>query len=332
MVVIERNGNEKRKLMHKNDKCVGCGICVQLCPTQSLELGPIADISRGKTNQDKIKIEKDSCVLCGLCASVCAFDALNLEIDGKNIQDLPNYPKWSHFSEIDEENCIYCGKCSYSCPQDAVFFQRNLPKPTDLIHGNISINEDDCLYCKICEELCPVSAITIKAIPESSTRTDLAVPNNIEVDLDKCVQCGVCKRACPQNAIKQVCDTCMYADELPEPEITGKTFIDNNCVYCGYCKELCPEDTIKVVKPFDGEMLIPEAEECKDCQDCIEVCPCNALEIKDGFLSLNEERCILCGACVNACPLDALQLRRSSMKLENITNASWQKIIGKLLE
>jgi 4Fe-4S ferredoxin len=124
----------------------------------------------------------------------------------------------------------------------------------------------------------------------------------------------------------------MYVNELPNAEITGKTFIENKCVYCGFCKEICPENTIEVVKPFDGEILIPEAEDCKDCKDCIEVCPCNALEIRDGFLNVNEERCILCGACVKACPLDALAVKRESMKLTNITSVSWQKIIGKLLE
>lgn len=333
MVFVERTGNESRKLTHNNEKCVGCGICTELCPTQSLDLGPIADIARGKSNVDYVKIHDDSCVLCGLCASVCPFGALDLEVNGENIEELPNYPKWTHYSKINEEDCIYCGKCSYGCPQDSVFFQRKLPNATDLIHGEISIDEDKCIYCKICEEMCPAGAITVKAIPEYKNRTELTVPNQIEVDLDKCVQCGVCKRACPQTAIKQVCSTCMYADEIPKPEITGKTFIENHCVYCGFCKEICPENTIEVVKPFDGEILIPEAEDCKDCQDCIEVCPCNALKIgDDGFLAVNEAHCVLCGACVNACPLDALVVKRTSMNLENINSASWQKIIGKLLD
>jgi NAD-dependent dihydropyrimidine dehydrogenase PreA subunit len=51
------------------DKCVGCGMCITVCPRAVLVM------------QDKraVIIDKDACIECGACKQNCAFDALTVD-------------------------------------------------------------------------------------------------------------------------------------------------------------------------------------------------------------------------------------------------------------
>ena len=333
MFNIERTGEEKRILSYADKKCVGCGICTEACPTSSLRLGPLVPIARGLIEMDLISVNQDSCVFCGLCSVACPFDALDLTIDGESIKDMGNYPFWETESEVDEEDCIYCGRCNEVCPRDSIIFERNLPNPADLVRGEIDIDKDKCIYCSFCADMCPAGAIKIENIPTSTVDK---VNNSIEVDISKCIFCGVCKRVCPENAIKQICATCMLADEIEVPEVTGKTIIlEDSCVNCSWCSEICPKDAITVVKPFEGTLELSENEDkiCKgdSCHACQDVCPCNAVTIVDGKSVTDLTFCNLCGACVTACPQDIRILSRTSMKLTNINSESWNEILNTLI-
>ncbi len=333
MFNIERNGEEHRNLSYKDNKCVGCGICTDVCPTSSLRLGPIVPIARGLIEMDLVSVNQDSCVFCGLCSVACPFDALSLSIDGESIKYNKNYPFWETESEVNDEECMYCGKCHEVCPRDSILFERHLPNPADLVRGEIEINKDNCIYCAFCADMCPAGAITIKNIPTSTV--DM-LNNSIEVDLSKCIFCGVCKRVCPENAIKQICSTCMLREEIEVPEITGETLIlEDSCVNCSWCSEICPVDAITVTKPFSGKLELIEEEEkvCKgdSCHACQDVCPCNAVSIVDGKSVTNLDFCNLCGACVTACPQDIRILTRTEMKLNNINSESWNEILNTLV-
>ena len=335
MFNIVRNGEENRELSYKDKNCVGCGICTEVCPTQSLRLGPIVPIARGLIDMDLISINSASCVFCGLCSVACPFDALHLSIDGTDVKNIQSYPVWHNESKIDDDECIYCGRCYSICPQDSIIFKRNLPNPVDLVRGEIDIDKDKCIYCSFCADLCPAEAINIKNVPTSSN--DL-LNNSIEVDFSKCIFCGVCKRVCPENAIKQVCSTCMLREEIKVPEITGETFIsEESCVNCSWCSEICPTDAITITKPFTGDLTLNEISEedklCKgeSCHACQDVCPCNAVTIVDNKAFTNLDFCNLCGACVFACPQNIRVLSRTSMNLDNINSDSWDDILKGLL-
>lgn len=333
MFNIERKGEEHRKLSYKDANCVGCGICTDVCPTSSLRLGPVVPIARGLIEMDLVSVNQDSCVFCGLCSVACPFDALSLEINGESIKDNKSYPIWETESKVDDEGCIYCGRCNEVCPRDSILFERNLPNPVDLVRGEIEIDKDQCIYCSFCADLCPAGAIIIDNVPASNVDK---LNNSIEVDLSKCIFCGVCKRVCPENAIKQICSTCMYAEDIDVPEITGETIIlESSCVNCSWCSEICPVDAITVVKPFEGKLELVETEEniCKgdSCHACQDVCPCNAVSIVDGKSVTNLDFCNLCGACVGACPQNIRILTRTDMKLTNVNSESWKEILNTLI-
>lgn len=328
MAFIERNGNESRKLSHDNDICVGCGICSDSCPTEALGLNNVLAISKGDSTEDYVSMNDDKCVLCGLCSFACPFGALSFEINGEDAKELGSYPVWTHESNIDAEECIFCGKCQEACPQEAVFFTRTLPDRNDLLRGSIEVNEDDCMYCKVCAEMCPADAITV------STSSNNVLPDTIIIDEDKCIYCGVCKRACPNDAIKAICTTCMHSEEIEKPKLTGDIFIQNNCISCGWCEDVCPTGAANITKPFNGELIINDEVDCHDssCQACVDICSCNALSIVDGKLEVNPKYCTLCGACAKVCTESKITVNRTSMKLDNISSASWKSILNKLVE
>ena len=333
MFNIERKGEEHRNLSYNDANCLGCGICVDVCPTESLRLGSVVPIARGLIEMDNISINKDSCVFCGLCSVACPFDSLTLTIDGNNIKDMKHYPNWDIESKVNDEKCIYCGRCYSVCPQDSIIFKRELPNRNELVRGEIDINDEKCIFCSFCAEMCPAEAITIKNLPSFSNDV---LNNSIEVDLSNCVFCGICKRICPEDAIKQVCSTCMYSDEITVTEVTGETFIsDSSCVNCSWCSKICPVDAITIIKPFEGTLELIETDEkiCKgdSCHACQDMCPCNAITIVDGKSITSLEFCNLCGACITACPQDIRVLSRTAMRLDNISSESWNEILNTLL-
>ncbi|MCX8110376.1 MAG: 4Fe-4S binding protein [Syntrophorhabdaceae bacterium] len=47
---------------------------------------------------------------------------------------------------------------------------------------------------------------------------------------------------------------------------------------------------------------------CTGCENCVEVCPPNAISMKDGKAYLEAEFCEECGFCASACPADAIRI------------------------
>ncbi len=48
-----------------------------------------------------------------------------------------------------------------------------------------------------------------------------------------------------------------------------------------------------------------DLEKCTGCEACVSVCPFDALEMKEGKASVNDQ-CTLCGACADGCPTGAI--------------------------
>lgn len=331
MTTITREGKKIRSLTQKDEKCVGCGICADMCPTNSIKLGPILPISRGLLKIDKININPGNCCLCGLCASACPFDALEFDVEGINAKERAEYPKWTHDAEIDEEECIYCGRCEKACPTNAIYLSRSLPQVQDLVRGEAEVDQEKCIQCGMCEEMCPAEAINMHLNEINSSKPSVA--SSVEIDESKCIYCGICKKICPEDAIKVVCTTCMEREDIVNPEIEGTIFLDkDDCIKCGWCQEICPVSAAEVSKPFEGEIVFKEDFTCKgeSCHACEDVCPCNAISIVDGKSVVNPKFCTLCGACAKACPQKGIIINRDKMKLENIRSKSWEKRLSQL--
>ena len=49
------------------EKCNGCGLCVDACPLQAISL-----------ENDKAKVDKDACTECGQCVDECPNKAVSV--------------------------------------------------------------------------------------------------------------------------------------------------------------------------------------------------------------------------------------------------------------
>ena len=51
------------------EKCVGCGDCVEVCPTDVYEL----------QDEKSVPVNEDECIGCESCVEVCEQDAITVE-------------------------------------------------------------------------------------------------------------------------------------------------------------------------------------------------------------------------------------------------------------
>ncbi|MBW6457807.1 MAG: RnfABCDGE type electron transport complex subunit B [FCB group bacterium] len=109
---------ENRLPVVDNEKCTGCGKCIDVCPRDLMHLHPISYKVRVLCQNHDIgryamKICTRSCIACGLCVKKCPFDAIHV------IDDL---------AVIDYEKCKQCGLCAAVCPNQAIEFIKKKKK------------------------------------------------------------------------------------------------------------------------------------------------------------------------------------------------------------
>ncbi|MBI9032756.1 4Fe-4S binding protein [bacterium] len=68
--------------------------------------------------------------------------------------------------------------------------------------------------------------------------------------------------------------------------------------------------------------------ECVKCEDCISICPVQAISIQSGRAVIDQEKCIQCGICVNGnfydyegCPVKAIWVK-SQFEEDDFTDES----------
>lgn len=93
-----------------DDKCVGCGLCMRVCPQNLIEVVlPESNIQTACSSCETGKAAREacdnSCIACGICERVCPAGAIRIE-NGRPI--------------IDPEACLCCGMCAVKCPRGAI--------------------------------------------------------------------------------------------------------------------------------------------------------------------------------------------------------------------
>jgi Fe-S-cluster-containing hydrogenase component 2 len=53
-------------------------------------------------------------------------------------------------------------------------------------------------------------------------------------------------------------------------------------------------------------MIYVDEEKCAGCGVCEDVCPLEAIRVRDGVARIDQDRCNECEACVEACPNEAI--------------------------
>ena len=331
------------------DKCVGCGICSEVCPKEAVTLGMVGAVVRGAAEgQTPVVVDPAKCSYCGVCTIMCPFNALSLEINGEAklpIKEQEGFPEYDIDASIDENKCNRCTTCSDACPHNAIV--RDIPEYEGTVENGalrqsaldakvtFTVDDKKCDVCGICGSLCP--AISVKR--EEFNPGVVKANGKVVWDEAKCNACKVCADACPKDAIT------VKRDLKKDAKLAGKVSIDKEeCITCTWCKQVCPEEAVTVKKFFEGEVTFNAAKCPGGCSTCLDVCPCHAIylpspvpatELKRGSIedniAVNHDLCILCGACVNACPSeDVIVLKRTGVHFKGTVTDLAKKIEKKL--
>jgi 4Fe-4S ferredoxin len=337
VVMEQKLLQQTNRLILHSETCTGCGICIEACPEEAITLGRLGGYGKGAVMSDaKVSIEPEKCSYCGVCVIMCPFNALTLTIDEEEklpILEKEGFPEYDMVTTIDDEKCVRCTICDEVCPRDAI--DRDVPayegadeegrarQSALTAKTEFTVDDEKCNLCGICGVVCP--AIMVKHKPFTPEKG--IIEGKVVWDEDLCDACQVCVEACPEEAITVL--RTVESKKLP-----GKvTIVTEDCCTCTWCSKSCPEEAITVEKIFEGEISADTTKCPPGCVICFEVCPCNAIHVKDtGKIAINSDFCMFCGTCVNACPgEDIIVLKRSGIRIKGKETDLFAKIKAKLL-
>ncbi|MDO5851744.1 MAG: 4Fe-4S binding protein [Methanobacteriaceae archaeon] len=326
------------------EKCNGTGKCVEICPTDAIEIvdgKAFSCITCGKCEEScpnnaifknqygGYVVDKAKCNLCGMCQLNCPVNIIKIDTEVRGI-------------------CSRCGVCVDACPNDARVDGKEVDeKQKELLESlNVSIPEDDveppkkkmvnrvsigtvhenCINCGRCAYFCPSNAIKFSYIeqgvctecdtcvdvcPRDAIGPDEENDGKYKVDMGKCAICYKCMIACPNDAITAE----NFELEIHHPDYNIREDTEMiACLACGMCVEACPHEGLKLM----SKRIRFDANACQHCPDepCVNACPQDILQfVPESKIEL-EGICVSCGGCVKACNYDARKYQPAIWKGE----------------
>jgi 4Fe-4S ferredoxin len=214
-------------------KCTGCGICMEICPREAIEVTMTPKAEGEKAKPPTATISEEKCNYCGMCEAICPFGALSININGEHVIPVvrsKSFPQLIREITVDETKCgLECLEIEEACPLALIKVRvhtRDGKEVTDAasiknkknLKVTVEIDKESCPCCRLCETKFPDGAIQVKKIFHGSLR----------VNSEKCPD--VCLDVCPIPGV-------LYLSE------DGKVHVkESNCIYCGVCRIVCPEE------------------------------------------------------------------------------------------
>ncbi len=212
------------------DNCIGCNICVKICPEEAPKLSK-AVIQNGKLlKKGVIDIDAGKCTFCGECVVLCPTNAIEMLRNGKEmipVMEAEVFPSLLKEITVNVGRCDpSCGlACRESCPTEAINITIEKAESGEITRIlDVNVDRKKCIFCGKCEPICPQTAIHVMKPFQGSA----------QLNIDLCPEnCQVCGDVCPSKTLA--------LDEDGKPRIE-----ELFCIYCGACQEVCPEKAIEI--------------------------------------------------------------------------------------
>jgi len=236
-LTIERVLHAKRYALTLDRRlCTGCGICMEICPREAIEIKKFAKVDGIKLKPPAMDIDEEKCHYCGMCDPICPFGAIKVKVGGEHlisVVETESFPQLIRDIDVDTNRCgLDCVECEEACPLELikVSVQTQDGKTAKDIESwpdkenlkvAVDIKKDLCPCCRLCEFRCPEDAIRVRKMFHGT----------IKINHEKCPKdCQDCLDVCPITGA-------LYLSE------DGKVRVNESCcVYCGVCKIVCPEE------------------------------------------------------------------------------------------
>ncbi|KYH42587.1 MAG: ferredoxin [Candidatus Bathyarchaeota archaeon B63] len=213
-------------LMLDKERCIGCEICMMVCPREAIEIVKPKRVEGEKLKRPTIRVDEKKCSFCGICDAICPFEAFTLKINGEElvpVLEMGTFPNLIRRVSVDEARCpVDCDECAEACPFDLIKVSAD---DRGMVH--VEVDVDHCPGCRLCELECPEGAITVRRI----------FSGIIKINQDKCPDgCRDCVDVCPIPGVLTVSSN-------------GKVEVnDYCCIYCGSCRIVCPVEEALTLK------------------------------------------------------------------------------------
>jgi MauM/NapG family ferredoxin protein len=156
-------------------RCVRCGACYKICPTNAIQPAPFMDESYGSPELIlRIGYCDYSCNSCGLVCPTQAIPVLPLEVKRKTVigKAIINTNKCIAWAQ--HQDCIVCEEMC-PIPQKAIYLKEETFLSRDGANIRVKlpfVDRELCIGCGICENKCPV-------VGEAAIRVDPLETNGI---------------------------------------------------------------------------------------------------------------------------------------------------------
>ena len=104
----------------------------------------------------------------------------------------------------------------------------------------------------------------------------------------------------------------------------GRYYAICNCCSC-CCGAMQAQQAGTPMLASSGYVSRVQPEKCRGCGDCAEVCPFDAISVRDELSRVDTDACMGCGVCVSKCEQGALSLVRDPSKGEPLEIAALLK-------
>jgi len=132
---------------HFANRCVGCGLCTAVCPSQCLR----HSTDPGRIGRVELDFRHGWCKPgCTKCSEVCPAGALNHVDPGMKRLFRVGQAVWNRASFIRTTEGVDCHACEKHCPVRAV----------KLVGGFPVVDRAVCIGCGACEHYCPARPLT----------------------------------------------------------------------------------------------------------------------------------------------------------------------------